>query len=127
MTRILDELELPADLDWPDEFDWAPVAQTQTNTLTGDLIIEENAVTSGRDITLVSDGAAWASRNFVQQLKAKEAQLNTPMTLTINDQTFTVIWRRDPVGVEAEQVARLADPDGNYPYLITLRFTEYTA
>lgn len=124
MTRKLDDLVLPEDLDWTDEYDCAPIAQTITPTLTGAIIVEENEAPEGRDITLVSDGAAWASRNLVEQLKTKEKQINTPMVLQINNQTFNVIWRRDPVGVEAKQVARLADPDGDFPYEITLRFTE---
>ena len=68
---------------------------------------------------------AWAKRSLVQQLKEKEAQLNTPMTLTLNDgRNFTVIWRRDPVGVEAKQLIQIADPGDNDNYLLTLRFTE---
>jgi len=124
MAITLDAIVLPDDLDWQDEFDWAPVAQTITPTLTGAIIVEENGIPEGRKITLVSDGGAWATRGLVRQLKEKEAVLNTPMTLTLNDgRAFTVIWRRDPVGVEAKQVMRIADPDDSDFYEITLRFT----
>lgn len=126
MAITLDAIVLPDDLDWQDEFDWAPVAQTITPTLTGAIIVEENAVPEGRKITLVAgETFAWAKRSLVQQLKEKEAQLNTTMTLTLNDgRTFTVIWRRDPVGVEAKQLIQIADPSDNDNYLLTLRFTE---
>lgn len=124
MAITLDAIVLPDDLDWQDEFDWAPVAQTITPTLTGAIIVEENEIPEGREITLVSDGSAWANRSLVRQLKEKEAVLNTPMTLTLNDgRSFTVIWRRDPVGVEAKQVMRIADPDDSDFYEIILRFT----
>lgn len=124
MAITLDAIVLPDDLDWQDEFDWAPVAQTITPTLSGAIIVEENEIPEGREITLVSDGGAWATRGLVRQLKDKEAVLNTPMTLTLNDgRSFTVIWRRDPVGVEAKQVIRIADPDDNDFYEIILRLT----
>lgn len=125
MSITLDELTLPDDLNWQDEFDWAPVAQTQTPTLSGSILVEENTVPEGRPITLAAgDGFAWATRALVKQLKTKEAAINTPMTLAINDAlSFTVIWRRDPVGVEAKQLIQIADPvDGDW-YLLTLRFT----
>lgn len=125
MSITLDGLTLPDDLDWQDEFDWAPVAQTQTTTLTGSIIVEENAIPEGRPITLVAgDDFAWATRLQVKQLKTKEAVLNTPMTLTINDMgSFSVVWRRDPVGVEAKQLIQIADPVDGDRYLLTLRFT----
>jgi len=125
MAITLDAIVLPDDLDWPDEFDWAPVAQTVTPTLTGALIVEENTVPEGRKITLASgETFAWAKRSLVRQLKEKEAVLNMPMTLTLNDgRTFHVIWWRDPVGVEAKQVMRVADPDDSDFYEIILRFT----
>lgn len=125
MSITLDELTLPDDLDWQDEFDWAPVAQTQTPTLSGSIIVEENAVPEGQPITLVAgEDFAWATRFLVKQLKTKEAVISTPMTLTINDAgSFTVIWRRDPVGVEAKQLLQIADPVDGDRYLLTLRFT----
>jgi len=125
MSITLNGIELPEQLDWRDEFDWAPVAQTQTPTLTGALIVEENAAPAGRPITLLSDGGAWASRALVKQLKTLEAQVSTPMTLVLNDgRSFQVVWRRDPVGVEATQLIRICDPDDNDWYEINLRFTE---
>ncbi len=125
MSITLDGITLPDDLDWQDEFDWAPVAQTQTTTLTGSIIVEENAVPEGRPITLVAgEDFAWATRSLVKQLKAKEAIINTPMTLIINDSgSFTVVWRRDPVGVEAKQLIQIADPVDGDRYLLNLRFT----
>ena len=125
MAFTLDSISLPDDLDWQDEFDWAPVVQTQTPTLTGSIIVEESAVPEGRPITLVAgEDFAWATRSLVKQLKEKEAVINTPMTLTINDVgSFSVIWRRDPVGVEAKQLLQISDPVDGDRYLLTLRFT----
>lgn len=123
MSITLDDLTLPESLDWQDEFEWAPVAQTITPTLTGAIVVEENEAPEGRDITLVSDGAAWAKRSLVNQLKDKESLLNTAMSLTLHDgREFTVIWRRDPVGVDAKQVMRNAAPSDDDFYELTLRF-----
>ncbi|GAA4493197.1 hypothetical protein [Pseudaeromonas paramecii] len=125
MAITLDEIELPEQLDWQDEFFWAPVAQTITPTLTGYLIVEENAAPMGRPITLVSDGGVWAPRALVKAVKAKEAQVNTPMTLTLHDgRQFKVVWRRDDKGVDASQIIRICDPDDTDLYDINLRFTE---
>ena len=80
MAITLDELELPDQLDWKDEFSWAPVVQQITNTITGAVIVEENSAPNGRPITLVGDGGVWARRGLVKAIKTKEAQVSTPMT-----------------------------------------------
>ena len=125
MSITLDELTLPEDLYWQDEFDWSPVAQSITHTLTGSLIVEESASSDGREITLVSgDTFGWATHALVSQLKDKESQVNPVMTLSINGEAKTVIWRRDPIGVEVKPLIQMIDPDDHDFYLLTLRFTE---
>ena len=53
MNVTLNGLHLPDDLIWRDEFDWAPVEQVVTPTLSGALLVEETAKPEGRPITLV--------------------------------------------------------------------------
>ncbi|MNV78610.1 hypothetical protein D3C71_1721070 [compost metagenome] len=53
MNVTLNGLLLPDDLIWRDEFDWAPVEQVVTPTLTGALLVEETDKPEGRPITLV--------------------------------------------------------------------------
>jgi len=41
MAITLDGLDLPADLEWQDEFDWQPIAHSSERSLTGKMLIEE--------------------------------------------------------------------------------------
>lgn len=125
MSITLDDLTLPDDLYWQDEFDWSPVTQSLTTTLTGAVVVEETELLEGREITLVSGYTfGWAHRALVSQLKSKESQINPIMTLSINGENRTVIWRRDPIAVEVKPLIQLIDPDDHDFYLLTLRFTE---
>lgn len=71
----LEQLQLPNDLMWVDEFNWSPVASTHTYTLAGALIIEQGVKQAGRPITLRSeqDDMAWVTRQTAQRLKAFSA------------------------------------------------------
>lgn len=107
MAITLDELELPDQLDWKDEFSWAPVVQQKTYTISGAMIVEENSAPEGRTITLVGDGGVWVRRGLVKAIKAKEAQVSTPMTLVLHDgRRFSVLWNREAGGaVQARSFA----------------------
>lgn len=120
-------IELPDDLDWGDEFAWEPVGQVITPTLSGAIIVEESVQSEGRPITLRSDGEAWVSRSTVLALQSLAAAPSTRMQLFLNGRIFTVIWRRENGGgLEAKQLYRIADPDAQTPYEITLRLLEVT-
>ena len=71
MNVTLNGLQLPDDLIWRDEFDWAPVEQVVTPTLSGALLVEETAKPEGRPITLVGH----CPRATVLSVKALEAQV----------------------------------------------------
>lgn len=89
----LSTVALPDNLYWSDEFDWSPVRQARTYTLTGAMIAEESTALAGRPITLEG---AWVPRTTVQALVVLEAQEATPMTLTLSDgRTFQVLFRRE--------------------------------
>lgn len=121
MTIQLGQLQLPSQLEWVDEFDYSPAAQEITPTLDGSLVVEESQKLAGRPYSLRSNGGVWVSRDFVKQLKALEAQLQTaPMTLTINGHTDQVFFRRDPVAVTATQIFREANPKGDCLYAIDI-------
>ncbi|MCP3286988.1 MULTISPECIES: hypothetical protein [Aeromonas] len=120
-------IELPDDLDWEDEFAWEPVGQVITPTLSGAIIVEESVQSEGRPITLRSDGEAWVRRSTVLALQSLAAAPSTRMPLFLNGRIFTVIWRRENSGgLEAKQLYRIADPDAQTPYEITLRLLEVT-
>ena len=48
----LDDIELPDDLLWVNEYQWQPVAQETERTLTGALLVQEQAKLYGREIEL---------------------------------------------------------------------------
>lgn len=119
MNVTLNGLLLPDDLIWRDEFDWAPVEQVVTPTLTGALLVEETPKPEGRPITLVGH----CPRATVLSLKALEAQVAQLLTLTLLDGLQReVFWRRP--GVVATPLIEMADPEAGEPYALTLNFTE---
>ncbi|QHB72088.1 hypothetical protein [Stenotrophomonas sp. 364] len=134
MSRIvLAGIELPADLQWIDEFTAWRVGQAVKTSLTGAKIVQESSLQAGRPITLQTqrDGAAWVGAvtlDVLRALQASEEQpRTTPLTLVLpahngGDRQLSVAWRRtDGPGIEAEPI-RFAVPalDGDY-YSITLR------
>ncbi|MND58713.1 hypothetical protein [Aeromonas rivipollensis] len=119
MNVTLNGLLLPDDLIWRDEFDWAPVEQVVTPTLTGALLVEETPKPEGRPITLVGH----CPRATVLSLKVLEAQVAQLLTLTLLDGLQReVFWRRP--GVVATPLIDMADPEAGEPYALTLNFTE---
>jgi hypothetical protein len=134
MSRIvLAGIELPADLQWTDEFTGWRVGQAIKTSLTGARIVQESSLQAGRPITLQTqrDGSAWVGPVTLDVLRAlqvsEEQPRSTPLALILpdhngGDRQFAVAWRRsDGAGIEAEPI-RFAVPalDGDY-YSITLR------
>lgn len=134
MSRIvLAGIELPADLQWTDEFTGWRVGQTVKTSLTGARIVQESSLQAGRPITLQTqrDGSAWVgpvTLDVLRALQASEEQpRSSPLALILpahngGDRQFSVAWRRsDGAGIEADPI-RFAVPalDGDY-YSITLR------
>ena len=65
----LDDITLPDDLLWINEFDWNPVAQSTERSLTGALLVQERQLIHGRPIVLSGNGeAGWVSRLTVKSL-----------------------------------------------------------
>lgn len=128
MPITLDDIPLPDDIQWRDEFAGAGVGQQITPTLTGALVVEESAQPAGRPITLASNGGAWVSRAVLERLAARAATpLAEGQTLTLvwgDGRTFPVVFDRGAgAPIEAHEVMRTAAaaqaPD--HAYLITLR------
>ncbi len=121
----LDSITLPDDLLWTNEFDWNPVEQTLDRSLTGALLVQEQALSYGRSIVL-SGGteAGWVTRATVQSLLGLSQDPNKVMTLTLADQRqYSVIFDRQSVSpIEAHQVMPFAYPDDSSFYALTVRF-----
>ena len=76
MSRILlAGIELPADLQWTDEFTGWRVGQAVKTSLTGARIVQESALQAGRPITLQTqrEGAAYIAPVTLAVLRALQA------------------------------------------------------
>lgn len=134
MTRIvLAGIELPADLQWTDEFTAWQVGQQVRTSLTGALVVQESSRQAGRPVTLQTtrDGNTYVAPvqlPILRALQVSESQARVePLELILpahngGDRIFAVRWRRtDGAAIEAEPI-RFAVPalDPDY-FSITLR------
>ncbi len=108
----LDNLTLPEDLIWVDEFDWSPVEQSQSYSVTGALIIQSGTKQAGRLITLSGDSSSGLiSRHDLKLLQIK-SNTNPTMVLTLNDaRTFNVIFNHTKNPIEAKPWIDYSTPD----------------
>lgn len=112
MALTLGALTLPQGLRWADEFDWSPLAQATSYSLTGALIVEQATKQAGRPITLVGGREfAWLTRTEVAALKTL-LEAGEEMTLTLHDnRTFTVLPAGDePLTVTALPIVKDSGP-----------------
>jgi hypothetical protein len=122
----LDEIVLPTDLVWVDEFNWNPIQQKITKTLTGALVVESAILQTGRLITLQGhDNSGWITRATLLLIQSKLTEINLEMTLTLNDErAFNVIFRHHETPLVAVPVFELTNPPSLHPYIITLKLME---
>lgn len=100
-------IELPADLQWVDEFGWSKVQQESERSITGALVVQQGEKLKGRPMTLQSNGASWVTRATVEALQAYYDQVGQECTLTIDGVDYPFQFER-PGGFSAEEVQRLA-------------------
>lgn len=103
-----EELQLPNDLLWSDEFEWSPVAANNTYTLTGALVIQQSVRQAGRPISLKApeQDMAWVTRSTVQKLRDWSATAGRQFRLVFEYPADTRQWvvvfahADDPIGAE---------------------------
>lgn len=124
MALTLDAITLPDDLIWSDEFDFVPMQQQESYTLTGALIVETGLKQAGRPITLSGVDSGWITRQTLKSLYAKLSSAAV-MVLTLQDaRTFNVIWRNGQQPIEAKPVQENINfQDGDY-YTLTIRLMQ---
>jgi hypothetical protein len=117
-------LELPPDLYWEDEFGWHPVEQSAERTITGGLVLQYAARTTGRPITLrpYEQTCAWMPATTLQQLQTWAATPGVELELLLRGVTRTVVFRHQDTAIEAEPVLHFDDLQPGDFYLATLRF-----
>lgn len=132
MAITLDDITLPGDMLWTDEFRWSPVAQQVDVTTGGSMLVEESAQLAGRPITLVANrgddgGYVWLERSTLVALQALcNAPLDDAILLTLHDgRTFNVRFRYgDGAPVEADPVQQIAPYIDSDAYTLTLRLMQ---
>lgn len=114
------------DLQWADEFAWAPVEQSTERTITGALIVDTAARVAGRPITLAADSeaAGWIARSALDQMRGWAVVPGKTMTLTYRGTARAVIWRHQDTAIDATPVVPFADVQAGDHYRATLRFME---
>lgn len=127
----LEELLLPNDLLWSDEFDWSPVEATNTYTLTGSLIIEQGTKQAGRPISLGAEpDMAFVTRATVQTLRNWAAIAGRKFKLVFqypsDTRQFLVVFNHADEPISAEPVKGFPGHESNDWFRISLKFLEVT-
>lgn len=116
----LDDLTLPGELIWTDEFSWRPMETSESRAQSGRLTIQRAAKIAGRPVTLELPSDCITYRPVVLALQALLGRES--MTLTLHDgRALTVTWRHGDGPMESPQLFPLAYPDARTPHRLTLR------
>lgn len=132
LQKGADTIVLPPDLLWSDEFAWSLVSQGTERSVTGALLVDVSTRQGGMPITLTgTERHAWLLRPEVQALRTWLALPEQVFTLTINGQSFTVLFDHGTDEVSrAFVVAQLVDYSDpapqDYYCSVTLRFITKT-
>lgn len=105
----LQNLSLPNDLLWANEFEWSAVESTHTYSLSGALIVEQGVKQAGRPINLKAEAdMAWVTRAVVSTLHTWAAIPNRIFELGLeyaaDTRTFNVIFDNSTTSVIAKPV-----------------------
>ena len=120
----LDDIVLPADLIWLDEYKWSGVAQQEDVMADGSVVVQADAQQTGRNITLAGgDNFGWIDKSALEQLRGLAATAGREMTLILNDgSSRNVVFTGDRM--TADQVYEHSDPEDGHPYVVTLYLME---
>lgn len=116
-------LTLPPALQWVNEFNWSPVAQQRSYTVTGAMWLHSQALAAGRPIELQAEPTqAWMLRSQALALYAWAAQAGLELVLTIDGTPYDVVFDQESKALDARPVMPWADPVGTDHLISTLRF-----
>lgn len=127
LTADATTLTLSEDLQWQEEFSFAPVQQQVDRSITGAVIVQAAATVKGNPVTLApaDEQSGWMTLATLNQLLAWAAIPLKTMVLTISGYApKTVIFRHQDGAHEAQPVVFFADPEDTDFFLVTLRFME---
>ena len=92
---VLGGVNLPPDILWTDEYEFAPVRVKKDIAITGNQILQVAKQMAGRNITLASgERGAWLTRSDLDALVAlRDTDLLSTMVLTLPDgRAFSVVF-----------------------------------
>lgn len=129
MSITLDGIDLPADMEWSDQWTHSQVRQATEITLSGAVVIEEAARQGARPITLEGGaGASWITRATLDALHAAAQIAGKTMTLDYHGTAYTVRFRHADGAISARQVMRTENPGPDHYFEdITIRLMESPA
>ncbi len=120
----LDNITLPDDLLWIDEYKWSGVQQQTDIMADGAVVVQADAQQTGRPITLQGgDNFGWIDRATLELLRLKARDAGLQMTLTMhNGVTHNVVFTADRLS--ATPVVDYSNPANDDYYTITLYLME---
>ena len=124
---ILDELTLPSDLEWENEFNWTPVVRQQNYAKDGALWVIDSKKKAGRPIHFRGEELTCCIKRF--EMLQLQGLLDVPdkiMTLTLSDsRQFSVMFDHKSGALGAEQVIKHGYySDDDYYQINFIRFIE---
>lgn len=122
-------IELNDDLYPSEEHDWSAVAQSQSYTLDGTLLIEQSVRLAGKPYTMQApDDVAWLTRSTVNALKAERDKLGATFWLDyIADgavKRIKVIFDNSDSAITATPVKGFISPNADDYYNVSLKLLE---
>lgn len=120
-----EKVELPVDMRWLDEFEWAQTAQaTPERSITGALIIQQSPKVAGRNITLGGEWV-WLTHKDLTTLRAWSDEPALVLTLSLHGEEHSVIFRIHEGALDVEPVDYEVQDDGTEqetaPYRATIK------
>lgn len=119
----LDGIDLPSGLIWQDRNAWQPVAQTMERTLGGRPVIEYQALSAGRPITLQGDRRqGWMTRATCDAVRQLADMAGAVFSLQIHTEVFQVVFRHhEPPAFDAEPIIARLNPGTNDYFIPVIR------
>lgn len=123
MPNKIDEIYLPDDIVWSDEFKTSQIAQSTTRTLSGALVIQTGVKIEGRPITLSGGNSGWMRYSELITLRDYlEANPDKVMTLNYRGvERSVVLDASSGPALVADPVVDYSTPEAGDWYTITLK------
>jgi hypothetical protein len=117
-------INLPAGLQWVNEFSEGRVMQATKRTLAGTVVVSSSIIASGIRIQLESGSDyAWVKKVEVDKLKVFSDQSNLQLTLVFQGGTKIVMFdHAGGKGFEATPIYPFANPNNDTYYRVKLSF-----